>query len=251
MTNHIISVDQVFALYQSESRFPIKFDDAWQWIGYFNKSTAKRALLSCGFEEGIDLLIKEESTESQFGTPEQYITLTVDCFKMWAMMAATEKGRQARLYFLECERKLLTQTNQITQSKPKSLLDLNTTQLYQLAAYKFAIEGGISEDPDLIRGIDPAYLEASGEAAQYAYFLGKLQMAEGTKRANDALRELGYFLTTEKEIQKELKDIAHDKKYLLELEAGMLGRARKEDFDRFESKQAALAGNRSLALQGT
>lgn len=106
MSNNSISADQVFALCRSESQFPIKFDDAWVWIGYGRKNNAKRALLSFGFIEGIDLLIEEQSMESKFGTPEQYITMSVDCFKMWAMMAATEKGRETRIYFLQCERKM-------------------------------------------------------------------------------------------------------------------------------------------------
>lgn len=35
---------------------------------------------------------------------KQKIQLTCECFKQWGMMAGTEKGRQIRLYFLECER---------------------------------------------------------------------------------------------------------------------------------------------------
>jgi phage anti-repressor protein len=106
MDNSIISTDRVFALYQSQSPFPIDFDDAWHWIGYSRRNNAKRALLSCGFEEGIDLLINEQLGTLDDPKPEECIMLTVDCFKMWAMMAGTEKGRETRIYFLECERKL-------------------------------------------------------------------------------------------------------------------------------------------------
>ena len=251
MTNHIIPVAQVFALYQSESRFPIKFDDAWEWIGYSRKNNAKRALLSCGFEEGIDLLIEEQSIESQFGTPEEYITITVDCFKMWAMMAATEKGRQARLYFLECERTLLKQVPQILAVKSLSLLNLEPTSLYGLMGYLLAMEYGAAPNPKLIEDLDPSYLEASIDAVQYAYHSKNCQVAEVTKLTNDVMREIGWISVIQKEIDKEKKDIAKFAKYVKLLEAGKLGGLRKEDFDRFESKQAALAGNRSLALQGT
>lgn len=40
------------------------------------------------------------------GRPSEQLYLTVDCFKQLCMMANTEKGREVRKYFLECERKL-------------------------------------------------------------------------------------------------------------------------------------------------
>jgi phage anti-repressor protein len=101
-----ISTDLVFGLYKSQEEFPVDFDIAWQWLGFTQKNNAKRSLLDCGFEEGVDLLIKEQSTESQFGTPEEQIQLTVDCFKMWSMMVGTERGKEVRLYFLQCEKQL-------------------------------------------------------------------------------------------------------------------------------------------------
>jgi phage anti-repressor protein len=104
--NNSVSEAQIFALCESESQFPIDFDSAWRWIGYTQKNNAKRALLGCGFTEGLDLLINEQLGTLAVPAPEEQIFLTTDCFKMWAMMAGTEKGRETRKYFLECERKL-------------------------------------------------------------------------------------------------------------------------------------------------
>lgn len=36
----------VFSFIQSDEKFPINFDDAWQWIGYSRKGAAKSALES-------------------------------------------------------------------------------------------------------------------------------------------------------------------------------------------------------------
>ncbi len=99
-------------LYNSQDKFPVDFDIAWKWLDYSTKGNAKRVLLSGVFIEGTDLIINEKRREnigsSHFGgkqvTTVEVIKLTVDCFKMWAMMSGTEKGKQVRLYFLECEK---------------------------------------------------------------------------------------------------------------------------------------------------
>jgi phage anti-repressor protein len=89
----------------SNSEFPISFDDAWQWLGYSEKSKGKRALLASGFTEGVDFAIAGEPTTTGIQAhPKENISLSVECLKMWAMMSGTEKGKQVRLYFLECER---------------------------------------------------------------------------------------------------------------------------------------------------
>lgn len=71
-------------LIDSESRFPVSFNLAWQWIGYTRKDNAKRALLEAGFIENQDLLITEEPTTTGIqANLNENIFLTVECFKMW------------------------------------------------------------------------------------------------------------------------------------------------------------------------
>jgi hypothetical protein len=173
MSNHSISTDRVFALCQSQSQFPVDFDDAWRWLGYNKKSDAKEALLSKGFVLGLDLRIDPQSDNHEGLSPQEKavkarkesIWLTVDCFKMWAMMAGTEKGRETRIYFLECERKLkeascslpkpkrLFDLNMVQSSifatTMKSLLHLSDPQLAGLAARLISIERGIVPDEEL------------------------------------------------------------------------------------------------------
>ena len=87
------------------NQFPVDFNMAWEWLDYSAKDKAKRALLGCGFTADIDFTIKGEPTTTGIqANPKQTIYLTVDCLKMWSMMAGTEKGKQVRLYFLECEK---------------------------------------------------------------------------------------------------------------------------------------------------
>lgn len=94
------------ALVQSTDPFPVNFDDGWQWIGYKRKDTAKNAL-TANFESGVDYVIEFSGSDrktSRGGRPREIISLTVDAFKSFCMMAGTEKGKQVRRYFIECER---------------------------------------------------------------------------------------------------------------------------------------------------
>lgn len=96
-------------LIESNDRFPVSFDLAWEWIGYSRKDSAKRALLEAGFIENEDLHINVEPTTTGIsgirgGDVNENISLTIECFKMWAMMSKTSQGRQVREYFIECER---------------------------------------------------------------------------------------------------------------------------------------------------
>lgn len=100
------SLELAQELLKSDNEFPVDFDKAWVWLGYSRKDSAKRALLGCGFEEDFDLRIRVEPvTEGVLATPRHDISLTVEAFKQWGMMAGTEKGKQVRKYFLECEKK--------------------------------------------------------------------------------------------------------------------------------------------------
>lgn len=105
MSNLSFSFELAQQLYKSAEKFPVSFDDAWVWMGYSRKDNAKRNFEKAGFVQGIDFevfLIPAENSSG--GRPVEQIKLSVECFKQWGMMAGTEKGRQIRLYFIECER---------------------------------------------------------------------------------------------------------------------------------------------------
>ena len=97
----------VLALLQSNKEFPVDFDDAWQWLEFSRKDSAKRSFENSGFLTGTDFRIFHPNVENSLrGRPEQTIQLTVDCFKTWAMMVNTDKGKEVRRYFLNCESEL-------------------------------------------------------------------------------------------------------------------------------------------------
>lgn len=69
-----------------------------------NFSTWIRRMFEYGFQENTDFIpFLEKSTG---GRPVQDYTLTLDCAKEISMLQRSEKGRQARRYFIACEKKL-------------------------------------------------------------------------------------------------------------------------------------------------
>lgn len=104
----ILSKDAIISQLESADEFPIAFSDVWEWLGYTVKGNAKRALLALGFVEGTDLIINDKPTTMRVSGiqahPEEEIFLTIDCFKLWAMSAQTEKGKEVRIYYLSVEK---------------------------------------------------------------------------------------------------------------------------------------------------
>jgi phage anti-repressor protein len=261
MTNYSTDFDQNIALslLGSDNEFPVDFELAWRWLEFTKKENAKRSLIECEFEEGQDFLVllpneenssmtsKTSTRGKKEGRKRESIWLAIDCFKSWGLMCRNDRGKQIRKYFLDCERQL-KYVNTMSPAKPLSLTNLEPSHLYRLMSYLVALDRGFCPESRLMEGIDPAYLDATVDAVQYAYHWKQCQVAEATKNANDVMRHIGWMPTNRQEIEQENKDVAEFAGYLKRLEAGKLGGIRRDDFDRFESQQAALAGGRGLAL---
>ena len=106
-------------LLESQEDFPIDFDDAWRWLGF---STKQKALekLKANHIEGLEFLtIGLKTSNKKGGRPSEHILLSTDCLKTMGMMAGTEKGREIRRYFLECEHQLkqIAQKAQATETR--------------------------------------------------------------------------------------------------------------------------------------
>jgi phage anti-repressor protein len=215
--NNNITESQIFSLYESDQEFPIDFDQAWPWIGYSRKNNAKQALQACNFVEGIDTLTYQQLGTLAAPRPEERIMLTVDCFKMWAMMARTKEGRAVRLYFLECERKIRQRQ---APAKAKSLLDLSFGELEMLSAY--IVFSRIRQLTEVPSEIDPDFFNVPTTAITYAIW---------TKQLNDiklgikALKLHGRHLT---------KDARANLAKLKESEKGLEYTMNHIDFDFFE-----------------
>lgn len=106
-----LSFELVFEMVNSEQEFPVSLDDAWQWIGYSRKESAKDRLVK-HFDEGVDYVVTAPSFTGAVAISgfqaanKETILMSVDTFKQLAMMAGTQKGKEVRRYFLNCEKQL-------------------------------------------------------------------------------------------------------------------------------------------------
>lgn len=89
-------------IFNSKEKFPVKFDNAWQWLEYDRKDSAKRYLIE-NLEEEIDFRIYVELGTLAVPRPSENIVLSIEGFKNWGMMSKTSVGKQIRRYFLDCE----------------------------------------------------------------------------------------------------------------------------------------------------
>jgi phage anti-repressor protein len=104
----IIPLKKAVAMIKSGNKFPVDFDDAWQWVEYSSKQKAVEALTK-NFERGTDFNLNRKVEVRMEGNREIKRTvdkyhLTVDCFKSFCMMAATEQGKKVRRYYIELEK---------------------------------------------------------------------------------------------------------------------------------------------------
>lgn len=114
------SIELATGFVQSTEQYPVDFDRLWQWAGYKQKGHAKRKLIASLVEKDDYTISRsgeslQGKTSSLDGRIPEEIYLTVDAAKMFAMMALTEKGKEVRRYFLDCEKVVKA----IAQSQPQ------------------------------------------------------------------------------------------------------------------------------------
>jgi phage anti-repressor protein len=111
--------------------FPVDLDLGWPIAGYASKRAAKDRITGENslYIEGEDYIIDTEflsgrTKTPQGGRPSEKIYLTTDTFKELCLMAATQKGRRIRLYFIKPDKQL----KQIEKSKSQLLSNNNAQQ---------------------------------------------------------------------------------------------------------------------------
>jgi phage anti-repressor protein len=104
MNELIVFKERLESIAQSTEKFPVDFDEAWQWVEYSTKQKAREAL-ERNFEAGIDYSSFNLTVKREIGaTNKIQINLTADCFKSFCMMAGTAKGKEVRLYYIKIEK---------------------------------------------------------------------------------------------------------------------------------------------------
>ncbi len=79
----------------------------------------RNQVVKCMLEDGVDFT--QVSGKSTGGRPSLDFAITINAAKEISMMNGGDKGKQARLYFIECERKL-KQSHLVPQSFSEALM---------------------------------------------------------------------------------------------------------------------------------
>ncbi len=121
------SIELATSFIQSTEPYPVDFDRLWVWAGYSSKQKAKRKLSST-LKKDLDystIWVNVRHSKGSGSSSTEQIYLTVDAAKMFAMMAATEKGQEVREYFLNCEKVVKAIAQSQPQKAPAKILSRN------------------------------------------------------------------------------------------------------------------------------
>lgn len=133
-----------------EGRTAVSARDLYEWLnpGDHFAQWAKR-MFEYGFTDNIDYKAVHEFVPAGNGfggTNRVDYILTMDCAKEISMIQRTEKGKQARQYFIECERKLSVTAHKLPVTYADALRQLaeevesKEKMQKQLEAQKPAVE---------------------------------------------------------------------------------------------------------------
>lgn len=112
-----------------------------------------------GFDEGIDY-VQHESYNARARQSLQDYFISIDMAKEISMIQRSDKGKQARQYFLECERKLKGQT--VTPAIPQSFAEALQLAADQAKQLELAAPKVDAYD----RLIDSTHLKTVGDVAK-------------------------------------------------------------------------------------
>lgn len=184
-------------LVSSEDQFPVDFNQAWTWLGYSMKRDAKQFLLK-NFSLDFDyVMLQPELGTLAVPRPSERIYLTVEAFKMFAMMAGTKQGKEVRKYFLECERIAKSKTQiQLPDEVELATLYLEAAiEKKRLAAELVVVKAQLEEQaPKVLLAKELLISKHAnvdiGEYSRLTYDAIKL----GRNKLFDKLRELNIFM---------------------------------------------------------
>lgn len=130
-----------------------------------------------GFQEHRDFeVFSEIGNNPQGGRPAKEYALALDMAKELAMVERNEKGRQARAYFLECERR--------AQDPVHALLAMSRPEMLEMAAR-------MAREKEALRLQTQAQQQTISALAPKAAFHDEVAQAEGGQSLGEVAKVLG------------------------------------------------------------
>jgi len=147
--SNVVSARELYGFLQATERFSNWFERQLQY----------------GFIEGIDYVGCEEFNTLANQTLINF-ALTLDCAKEIAMVQRTEKGKEARQYFIQCEKQLKEQTKPLTITEiiiqQAIMLDAQAKRLESIENNQTALQDRLNNVQAKITDIDRNYYTIAG-----------------------------------------------------------------------------------------
>lgn len=176
--------------------------------------------LQYGFEEGIDYMeCKKIYAANQYGGEKELIdyAMTIDMAKEICMLQKSDKGREFRKYFIECEKIAKGETNvnkyisEVDNAKAEMGLVREIADILNLNdSSKLQLLGNVLNNHNLPNNLLPTYTNSKGVLKSATELLRKYNIQISTRKFNKIMIDKGLLREVER---KSTKDNTKIKKF--------------------------------------
>ena len=178
-------------------------------------------MVEYGFEEGIDfVMVAQKRATNNLKNPVTTVidhAISIDMAKEISMIQRTEKGKQARLYFIECEKIAKNKPNSITVTENAAianeymkLLKTSAETLHMNESSILYISKKIYKDCNIPTTYLPDYTTSKGILKSATELLRKYNIQISTRKFNKIMIDKGLLREVER---KSTKDNTKIKKF--------------------------------------
>ena len=178
-------------------------------------------MVEYGFEEGIDFIrVAQKRATNNLKNPVTTVidhAISIDMAKEISMIQRTEKGKQARLYFIECEKIVKNKPNSITVTENAAianeymkLLKTSAETLHMNENSILYISKKIYKDCNIPTTYLPDYTTSKGILKSATELLRKYNIQISTRKFNKIMIDKGLLRDVER---KSTKDNTKIKKF--------------------------------------
>ena len=176
--------------------------------------------LQYGFEENVDYVVcKKIYAANQYGGEKELIdyAITIDMAKEICMLQKSDKGREFRKYFIECEKIAKGETNvnkyisEVDIAKSEiELVDIISKTLNLNDVSKLQLMGNVLDNHNINKNLLPVYTESKGTLLSASELLKRNNINISVIKFNKVMIDKGYLVKKERPSTKNSSKI---KKY--------------------------------------